>query len=359
MINRKIVCLLLALVLLTSCGQKVPSSLTPSSAATVSAASIPAPSKIIWRSIPAPALTGNLIGEPLVQDIGICLPAGYSQGEKAYPVLYYLTGFTEDYKARTQAFLAALQQSGAETLVVVINGYNRFGGSWYANSPVTGHWEDYVVADVTGYVDSHFSTRATAEGRGLVGHSMGGAGVLSISMQRPGVFSFAYAMSPAVFRNEDFDKTGLDFAILHLVAENYSAMNPQQAALAYPEDIGNLPASFYWTLGYASAFAPQPEGLPPFVHTEREAYLSGAGNLTDRIQTFRQPLSELHTLAIDYGSQDENGWIAAGCEELGRQLESQGVPHTLAPYKGDHNNQITIRLEQVVIPQFIQFAERA
>ncbi len=65
-------------------------------------------------------------------------------------------------------------------IVVTAPGQHRFGGSFYVNSPVTGNWEDLIVTDIVGYVDTHYRTLAQSASRGIAGYSMGGYGALRI-----------------------------------------------------------------------------------------------------------------------------------------------------------------------------------
>ena len=51
--------------------------------------------KIVDIAIPAPSLSGNLLGDPSEQPVSIYLPPSYdSSSDKRYPVLYLLHGFT-------------------------------------------------------------------------------------------------------------------------------------------------------------------------------------------------------------------------------------------------------------------------
>ena len=44
-------------------------------------------------------------------------------------------------------------------IVVMPNSFNRFGGSMYTNSELTGNWEDFIARDVVAYIDAHYRTR--------------------------------------------------------------------------------------------------------------------------------------------------------------------------------------------------------
>ena len=45
-----------------------------------------------------------------------------------------------------------------EMIIVMPNARNAFEGSFYANSPVTGRWEDFIVRDLVGWVDRRYRT---------------------------------------------------------------------------------------------------------------------------------------------------------------------------------------------------------
>jgi S-formylglutathione hydrolase FrmB len=57
-----------------------------------------------------------------------------------------------------------------------------YGGSFYANSTLTGNWADFTAKDLVAYMDSHYRTIASRNSRGICGHSMGGHGALKLSM---------------------------------------------------------------------------------------------------------------------------------------------------------------------------------
>lgn len=56
---------------------------------------------------------------------------------------------------------------------------------WYLNSPEIDslQWETYVAEEVPAYIDSHYSTKASREGRAITGLSMGGHGGLYLGLK--------------------------------------------------------------------------------------------------------------------------------------------------------------------------------
>lgn len=105
-----------------------------------------------WKEITSPALEGNLIGDSATRTIGIYLPPDYQNSSRPYPVVYALTGydmdlsagwFQENLEQGIFASLEAIIQDGEieELIYVIVDGYNKFGGSWYLSSPTIGDWE--------------------------------------------------------------------------------------------------------------------------------------------------------------------------------------------------------------------------
>jgi len=156
----------------------------------------------------APSLKNNLVGEAAERAIQVYLPPSYGIQGKRFPVVYYLPGYGDSGMIgfNLPDSMDRLIYDGKlnEMIVVVVNGMNKLGGSFYVNSSVTGNWEDFIAQDVVGYVDGNFRTLAQSESRGITGHSMGGFGALNIAMHRPDVFGAVYSMSPGLF-----DENGL------------------------------------------------------------------------------------------------------------------------------------------------------
>lgn len=110
--------------------------------------------------------------------------------------LYWLHGFTSNDRELISGIrqnlnirlaMDSLLREGAtrEMIIVMPNAHNAFGGSFFANSPVTGHREDFIVRDLVRWVDRRYRTVRSRSGRGITGHSMGGFGALRIALGIP------------------------------------------------------------------------------------------------------------------------------------------------------------------------------
>src|SRR5687767_1141803 len=82
----------------------------PGAAQTRAPASAGAASKgqVIVEKVHAPALAGNLLGDPVEQNVSIYLPPSYnSNATKRYPSLYLLHGFGGTHTSWTQGYRGA------------------------------------------------------------------------------------------------------------------------------------------------------------------------------------------------------------------------------------------------------------
>ena len=131
----------------------------------------------------------------------IALPEKYDATSKEndrYPVLYLLHGFSSNYIAWSR--LGAPRSARPYDLIVVMP---DVGNSWYANwaqsdESQKNDWEDFIIKDLIGHVDSNYRTIATREGRAINGLSMGGYGALMLGLKHPDLFCSIGSHSGAV-----------------------------------------------------------------------------------------------------------------------------------------------------------------
>jgi S-formylglutathione hydrolase FrmB len=116
----------------------------------------------------------------------VVMPAGYASSALHYPVIYLLHGFGGD--SRVWPVIADLGNlSDRYQLIFVCPTGER---SWYMNSPVNkkSQFETYITVDVIGYIDKKFRTWPQADGRAIIGTSMGGHGALTLLARHPDLF---------------------------------------------------------------------------------------------------------------------------------------------------------------------------
>jgi S-formylglutathione hydrolase FrmB len=318
----------------------------------------PAGGRIVADTVPAPALAGNFLGDATVQPAWVYLPPGYDDAGRRYPVLYLLHGVLDDpsvwiepvYQGMTVlATMDSLIEAGAirPMIVVMPNGRNALGGSYYRNSPVTGGWGDYIARDLVSHVDARYRTLGSADGRAIAGHSMGGLGAIWAGIQHPDVFSVAYGMNPC--------------CLCCLSAEQVP--EPALGLDAYPSiealweelEEGNI-----WPLvvaGAAAAFFPDPDRPPfygdPDAVSEHESVVSPgedrvypASRVADRADALRS----LEGLAFDSAFDDEFIHIPLSTAAFSDSLDAHGVPHVYEVYAGDHRSRMRERMATVVLP---------
>lgn len=315
--------------------------------------------------VPAPSLANNIIDEDLEKKVEVYLPADYETSGLEYPVLYFLPGFDSNHTNYMNIFASALNDSQVRDMIVVsVNGRNKFNGSFYGNSPVIGNWEDYISQDVVNFIDENYRTVQDAEHRAIVGHSMGGTGAVNLGINTS-VFGHVYAMSPGLLAPDSFQETSVNLDLIEGKIEEYKELTDDEAREKYIDLINTMTWPQDFTFGYASAFAYDAEGKAPFVLLPQkdedgnyvrdevwERYESGFGKLSEKLLEKKENISSLSSLVIDYGESDQYTWIPNGCEYFSEILTEQGIDHKLEPYQGGHEDKVSSRIRDIVIPHF-------
>ena len=320
--------------------------------------------RVVEVEIPAPSLAGNLMGTATTQSATVYLPRGYDDVDRRYPTVYLLRGIFDTAAVWTNfynlpAMLDGLISAGRipETVVVLPTAANELGGGYYRDSPVSGNWASYIATDLIGFVDGTFRTRASPESRAVIGHSMGGYGALHLTMTRPGIFAVAWAMSPCCL--EPVDDLGFGNAAWRRTF-GFDEQSDLVAALEAND--------FYAvaTLGALTAFSPDPDNPPFYVSfpfdlvrgelvVKEGAYDSYLDRFPVRhVAAAREALRGLRGLALDAGIGDQFRHIPANTLEFSRRLGEQRIPHLLDIYDGDHRQQVSRRLEELILPWVLE-----
>ncbi len=267
------------------------------------------------------AIADNLIEENTVQKLYVYLPPTYLEGDKAYPVVYFLHGFGESPASFVRYSKSSLdpafsRDSSKEFIVVAVEGTNSAGGSYYINSPVTGKWGDYTWEEVVTYIDSNYRTLANARSRGICGFSMGGFGALNLAFLHPEVYGATYAMSPGVLAP---GKIG--------------------------DALDSWRSDYLFLKAYSLAFAYN--STPPYETTPLrdgsdsdnallERWEAGFGDWEEKLQAYQALKTPLQAIGLSYGINDSYGWIPEGTKYLSGLLDKAGIEHTLFSFEGGH-----------------------
>jgi S-formylglutathione hydrolase len=311
----------------------------------------------------------NLLGAPPRARISVYLPPSYASAPtRRYPVIYLLHGFgsadTEWTNAASdrgmggrdiRGMIDSLVAVGAarEMIVVMPNGSNRFGGSFYVNSYTTGNWEDFISHELIAYVDARYRTLPRPESRGIAGVSMGGFAALYYGMRHGGAtFGALYAMSACCTSPLPVDPVPLFDAAWDTLASLRSF-----AALARRSGLVRVLAA------EAAAFAPDSSKPPLFFSVRQERHKgvvsvnrAVAKEWDDHIPLLmvsrsRANLLQMRAVQFDVGAQDE----AVPPVELMRldtALTRAAIPHTCELFEGTHTSRITERLATRLLPFF-------
>ncbi len=125
---------------------------------------------------------------------------------KSYPVIYLLHGYSGNYSNWVNKAPVVKKLADNYQLIFVCpdGGY----GGWYIDSPVdpNSQYASFIAQDVVSYIDKHYATIATREGRAITGLSMGGHGGLYLGISYRDVFAHAGSMSGAVDVSDVHDK---------------------------------------------------------------------------------------------------------------------------------------------------------
>jgi S-formylglutathione hydrolase len=296
-------------------------------------------------NVASPGLEGNLLGDDPAPLVRVHLPPGYeTEPDQRYPVVYLLHGYLGD--ATNMGYVAnqvdALVEAGTiEPLIIATpTAFNKYQGSFYTNSAVTGLWDDFITKDLVDYVDSNFRTLPQRESRGIAGYSMGGYGAIKLALLHPEVYGAAYAVSACCVSLE----------------EQFMVQDRQHLLAAASATVFN---GAHWLvkaqIAAAAAFSPNPEAEPFFA----DFPLAEDGSLRPDVwERWLQhdPLTLLAThasglidmrLGLDVGESDN---IATGSHTFSEALTVMGVDHTFETYPGDHFSGIEGRVRNRVLP---------
>jgi S-formylglutathione hydrolase FrmB len=358
------VAMVTAVLLLGACGSSPPAE--PPGAQSACSAPIKPGGPVFEMSscqIPAPSLSGNLLGDPAELETVIITPHDYATSTVTYPTVYVLAGYTDSGASIAEDIVAA-PAPAMNAIVVVVGAVNRFGGSFYVNSSVTGNWEDAIVGDLVSFVDSHYRTLPRAAARGIAGHSMGGFGAVNLAMRHPDIFGAVFALSPGLF-DPDGAKARLgDPATADRVlsvAETVKGMTTEQALNTLDESLSGEDLQFEWA--YGTAFAPDPTSPAlmriPFTRDGDgvrlnpdvwPAWEAGFGALPTKIVQYGVNLRSLRAIGIDYGTRDEYRWIPPGCAYFADLMHQAGIPVKVSTFDGGHGDQLADRLVEHMLP---------
>ncbi|MEP7006182.1 MAG: alpha/beta hydrolase-fold protein [Sphingomonas bacterium] len=296
--------------------------------------------RLVTTQIQSASLAGNRIGISPVRNVTVYLPPHYSESSRRFPVLYFLNSFSEDQRepfashgAKDLLDKAIGEGAIGDVIVVTADFTTPAGSSWYVNSPVTGHWEDFMVRELVPHIDAQFHTLASRDSRGIIGDGPGGYGAIRFGMRHPEIFGAVYGMEPVA--------TGHGIQPTH-IRPNFDLL----ARATSLDDLGDDGFSRIFTSIY-QAFSPNPNRPPlyfdpPARRVDGEIVVDSAVMarfhrgfaLTDLLPDYADNLKSLRGLKFDWGRQDMIADDINGAQDLSYQLIEYGVPHEAEEHSG-------------------------
>ena len=303
-------------------------------------------SQLLTRVLAAQSLTRTPIGTDPNRSLLVYLPAGYDRSSQRYPVIYYLPnaldGFRVDFDHHdAQAVFDRAMAAGVIGKVIIVTPdlNTPIGCSWYVNSPVTGHWEDFVVTELVPYIDANFRTLAKRDSRGILGDRMGGYGAIRFGMRHPEVFGSVYALHPV--------GTGTGVQTMH--------SRPDWDRLARVQSLSELRGDVFSNifLSIYQAALPNPERPPLYVDLaahRADGQLVVDSALTGRllqnfaleasIAQYADNLKSLRGFKLDWGRSDGNHDHVYANQAFTHKLDEFGIPHEAEEYRGGWGDRI-------------------
>ena len=124
----------------------------------------------------------------------VLLPADYETSGRRYPVVYLLHGGTQNHTAFPARAWFAKEVSRRGVIAVM----PHVPQSTYLTRGSGGPaFEAFITSDLVQYVDMHYPTVVSRNGRAIGGLSMGGYGAVMAGLKRPDLFATVGAFSGA------------------------------------------------------------------------------------------------------------------------------------------------------------------
>ncbi len=282
----------------------------------------PTKGRVNVDQIESKCIADNMIEQSPKRQIYVYLPPSYETTDKKYPVVYFLHGYgdiSSDFMSYTSLDIDKAIEAGAqEFIMVVLDGNNKTGGSFYENSPVTGKWEDFVTQEVVNHVDSTYRTLAKSESRCISGYSMGGYGAINMALKHPDIFGDVIVFCPGIYADGDINSMIDSWGSMPYVKISYGQVfspndDPKKEYANIPERTGT-----------------------PEDNKIMEDWDKGYGDWERKINEYIALNIPLKGIQINYGKTDSFKWIPDGCKFFSSVLETNNIEHELNEFESGH-----------------------
>ena len=310
--------------------------------------------RVVIEQLESRALVGNPHGDPHVRQIPVYLPPGYDGSSASYPTIYWLHGFTgiglsainaNPWVPSLPACMDRVIAAGAPPAILVMaDGFTRFGGSQYLNSEANGRYEDFVVTEIVEHIDRRYRTLPAARHRGINGKSSGGYGALVLAMRHPDVFGAVASHSGDMYFETCYMPEFWKFG--NIVAKHGGVEAFLRAFLDMPKKTIDAVTAIN-IVAMAMAYSPNPR-RPPFYfdlpfdpHTgELDQAIWARWLAWDPVHMAARYADNLRVLRLIYvecGSRDQFN-LHLGARLLHRRLEALGIRHEHREFDDDHTS---------------------
>ena len=295
-------------------------------------------------------LAGNLLGDPTNRIIDVYVPHG--QSGRGLPLLVDLVGFTAGGPAHTnwKNFLENLPErldrlihAGEMPPCVVAfpDCFTALGGNQYINSAGTGRWADFLLQEMTPFVEQKFGCGGAGR-RAVFGKSSGGYGSIVHALLYPDFWAGA-ACHSGDMGFELCYLPDMPMMLRSLAKTDYSIEKWLKKFYELPK-VKDKDMHEIMALAMCATYDPDPEAywgvrLPVDMQTcelipERWKNFQ-AWDPLNMVETCGEGLKKLKALWIDCGDVDQYN-LVYGARRLHKRLDHFGVKHVYEEFPDDH-----------------------
>src|SRR5215470_7267273 len=309
---------------------------------------------VVIETITSEVLKGNALGDPHERRVPIYVPPDYDGGDRRYPVVYFLAGFSnggvyllgESLWGETlpQRVDRLVRSDAIRPLIMVMaDCVTRLGGSQYINSAATGRYADHLIDELIPYVDARYRTLADRDHRVIMGRSSGGYGATVLAMRHPELFGVAVDHAGDKYFELCY-RADIPASVSALAKYDGSAARFLSDFPQPPAERGRHWFTLVNMLAMASCYSPNagaPTGfeLPFDTHTaELRADVWArwlAHDPVELVAAHAEALRALRLYFLDCGRWDEHH-LQYGARIYTRRLNALGIAHTYEEFDGGH-----------------------
>jgi hypothetical protein len=275
------------------------------------------------------------------RSLKVYLPPGYATSKARYPVVYMLHGLNWDNErmfprgSATQAtFDKAIREGVIKPFIAVAPDYSTKGpGTFFANSPTAGRFEDFTVREVVPFIDARYRTIARPESRAIMGEHMGAFGALLYAFHHPDVWATVYGLHSV--------GTGLGLVPMW--------SRPDYARIRDAKTLADLAGDPYTPVFVvmAQTFLPNADKPPfycdfmaDFVDDKIKVNVVNSQRMRERfflentVVEHLQNVKRLRGIKFDWGRYDPNQDHVVANQAFTRKLEELGIEHEAEEFRG-------------------------